>query len=101
MEYWPSKIGKEKKRETRVDRFYLGGQGLISCCCITEEKEKWSIQMFTAEILNQDVTVCLVMRLFLSPSYNRNIFKSKLMLDKNIGTFSAEYLIKPKPFISK
>ena len=57
--------------------------------------------MFTAEILNQDVTVCLDMRLFLSASYNRNIFKSKLMPDKNIGKFSAEYLIKPKPFISK
>jgi len=47
----------------RVDRFYSGGQSLISCCCATEEEEKWSIQMFTAEILNQDVTVCLVMRL--------------------------------------
>jgi hypothetical protein len=57
--------------------------------------------MFTAEILNQDVNVCLVIRLFLSLSYNRNTFKSKLMLDKNTGTFSAGYLVKPKPFISK
>jgi hypothetical protein len=87
MENWPKEIGKEKKWETRVDRFYSGGQGLISCCCTTEEEEeeKCTIKMFTAEILNQDVTVCLVMRLFLSASYNRNIFKSKLMPDKNIG----------------
>jgi len=85
-----------------VDRFYYGGQGLISCCCTTEEEEeKCAVQIFTAEILNQDVSVCLVMRIFLSACYNRNIFKSKLMLDKNIGTFSAEYLIEPKPFISK
>jgi len=84
-----------------VDRFYSGGQGLISCCCTTGEEEKCAIPMFTAEILNQDVTVCLVMRLFLSASNNRNIFKSKLMLDKKIGTFSADYLIKSKPFIPK
>jgi len=56
-----------------------GGQVLFrmprpdTCCCTTEEEEQCTIQMFTAEILNQDVTVCLVMRLFLSASYNRNI----------------------------
>ena len=60
------KLVKRKNGETRVDRLYSEGQGLISCCCtIDEEEEKnCSNLMFTAETLNHDVTICLVMRLF-------------------------------------